>query len=191
MFRMINGIGEQVRKGGRFEPLDESDDVLDGYSVSFRLVDQRHYREYFGYARWFYRGDSFPAFQCVWPDAQHRYPWHRECHPAFRARQPVLSEDRSWPFHEGKNRAVFTTKPVLWEKAPILLVVHDADGDWQFLCGTTNATADGQIVRLGTILQHDPTLAEVADLPVGWEACREEVGGAWHRERKPDDATVE
>ena len=47
-----------------------------------------------------------------------------------------------WPFADPPNTAVITTRPVLEQSAPILLVVHDAvDGTWQFLCGTTNDSA--------------------------------------------------
>jgi hypothetical protein len=180
---MINAAGEQVRSGEKLGHLDESGDVLDGYNVAFRTVERRHYPDYLGYARWFYRGDYFPALQCVWPDPRHRYPWHPETTPDLTRRQPVLSDDTSWPFHEGRNRAAFTTKPVLEENLPVLLVSHDGDGDWQFLCGTTNQPKDGRIVSLECIFERDHTLAEVADLPEGWMASRTAKGAAWTRER--------
>jgi hypothetical protein len=183
MHGTINAAGEAVRSGEKFEHLDESSDVLDGYNVAFRTVERRHYPDYFGHARWFYRGDDFPALQCVWPDSQHRYPWHPEAGPDFARRQPVLSDDTSWPFHEGRNRAAFTTRPVLEGNLPILLVNHDEDGDWQFLCGTTNRTEDGRIVSLGGIFERDRSLAPVADLPEGWRASRTAKGAVWTREQ--------
>src|SRR5262249_27846256 len=125
--------------------------------------------------------------QCVWPDAQHRYPWHPEFPVALAQRQPVLSDDTSWPFHEGRNRAAFTTKPVLRDGHPILLVTHDQDGDWQFLCGTTNRPRDGQLVSLGCIFERDHTLAEVADLPEGWRAYRRAKGATWQREMAQEE----
>jgi hypothetical protein len=182
MHSIINAAGEQIRSGERFEHLDESGDVLDGYNVAFRTVERRHYPDYFGYARWFYQGDDFLALQCVWPDARHRYPWHPQSNPALAQRQPLLTDDTSWPFHEGTNRAVFTTKPVLQDGHPILLITHDREGDWQFLCGTTNRTEDGQLVSLGCIFARDRTVAEVADLPEGWRAYRRKKGTAWKRE---------
>jgi hypothetical protein len=112
MHRIINAVGEVARSGERFEHLDESEDVLDGHNVAFHIVERTYYPDYFGYARWLYRGDDFPALQCVWPDSQHRNPWHPEF-GVGPGRQPLLSDDTSWPFHEGRNRAVFTTKPVL------------------------------------------------------------------------------
>jgi hypothetical protein len=187
MHRTINGVGEQVRSGERFGHLDEAGDVLEGYNVAFRTVKRRHYADYLGYARWFYRGDDFPALQCVWPDSAHRYPWHPEFDAALSRRQPVLSDDTSWPFQEGRNRAVFTTRPVLREGHPILLVSHDRDGDWQFLCGTTNRPEDGLVVSLGSIFERDRTLAAVADLPEGWRAYRGAKRAAWRREKDTED----
>src|SRR5947209_6853734 len=51
MFGMVNGVGEGIWAGKRFEHLDESGDVLDGFNVAFRRVEPRHYKEYLGYAQ--------------------------------------------------------------------------------------------------------------------------------------------
>jgi hypothetical protein len=184
MHRMINEIGEQIKSGEQFKHLDEAGDILDGYNVQFRSVEQKHYREYLGYARWFYQGGDFLVLQCVWPDRLHCYPWHKKFSRKLVSRQPVLGEDKTWPFHEGKNRASFTTRPVLEEGHPILLVSHDADGDWQFLCGTTNRTEDCKIVSLGAMYQRDSSIGEVADLPEGWRAERQDAQSPWRRSKK-------
>jgi len=189
MHLLINEVGRRVKDGERFEHLDEADELLEGYSVCCRGVERRHYAEYLGYARWLYRGDDFPALQVVWPDSRHRYPWHPAAPPELAERQPLLSDERSWPFHEGKNRAAFTTRPVLEADHPILLVCHDEDGDWQFLCGTTNRPRDGRVVALGEILKRDPSLAQVADLPEGWRAYRDDAAAPWVREEmEPEEA---
>ena len=182
MHRLINAIGEQVRAGDRYEHLDEADDLLESENVCFRTVERRHYREYLGCALWFYQGDQFPALQCFWTDAESRYPWHPKCSRAIVALQPNLSDEKSWPFHEGRNRATFTTRPVTQDAHPILIVTRDLDGDWQFLCGTTNRPKDGQIVSLGSMLDRDPTIAAVADLQPGWRAFRDHSAAAWRRE---------
>jgi hypothetical protein len=181
MFGMINGIGEAVRDGNRFEHLFESGDILAGFNVAFRRVEPRYYKGYVGYALWYYQSDDFPILQCVWPDSQHRYPWHPEWPAGLVVRQPVLSDDCSWPFHEGINIACFTTRRVL-EGLPILRVSHDSDGDWQFLCGTTTATEDAALVSLAEMLRLDDTLVEVADLAVGWAARRDGADLPWLRE---------
>jgi len=183
---VINAIGEQVSKGSRFEHLDEAGEVLEGYNVCFRTVERKHYPEYLGYARWFYQGDDFPVLQCVWPDSQQRYPWHGNFSENLAGRQPLLSDEKSWPFQEGKNRAVFTTKPVIHDGHAILLVSHDTEGDWQFLCGTTNRPEDGMLVSLGSILQRDPSVGKLADLPEGWRAFRKSLNAPWNREQVED-----
>ncbi len=64
-----------------------------------------------------------------------------------------------------------------------MLVSHDDEGDWQFLCGTTNDPADGALVSLGTMLARDGTLSEVADMPDGWIAEQAHVGAEWVRSK--------
>jgi len=183
MMHIINAIAEEVRKGTTFQDWHESDQILDGYSCIFRSVPTDVYPDYFGYGMWFYRPDSFSVLQCVWPDKQHCYPWHPDCHTTVRQRQPILARDHDWSFHEGKNHAAFTTKRVLNGSHPILLVSHDNEGDWQFLCGTTNRPSDGKIVCLGDIIKRDASIAEVANLPEGWQAVRNSPTGKWRRKR--------
>jgi hypothetical protein len=85
-------------------------------------------------------------------------------------------------FDEIPQLGILTTAAVL-AGAAILMVSHDADdGGWQFLCGTTNDPADGRIVHLEEIVARDPSVTEVADLPLGWVAFRSVVGGNWTRE---------
>jgi len=77
-------------------------------------------------------------------------------------------------------------RQVLEGSEPILLVTHDADDHgWQFI-GTSDASmADTKLVALEEIVKIDPTILEVADLPPGWHAIRERVGGAWSRREHP------
>ena len=80
--------------------------------------------------------------------------------------------------------AAITTRQVLREGHPILRVVHYSDDhSWAFTCGTTNDPDDGLVVGMGEVLELDSTLAGIADLPPGWMAAREKVGGEgmrWH-----------
>lgn len=78
------------------------------------------------------------------------------------------------------DRPVFTTTYVLKENKPILYVSHDEDGAWQF--HTTNDGVDtttAMLVTLQNVLDHDATVNEVSDLPLGHYASRESVGEAW------------
>jgi hypothetical protein len=103
-----------------------------------------------------------------------------------RHRQPapvadlVMPED--WLFDQAPNAAAVTTRQVIKDGLPILTVVHYRDDEsWAFVCGTTDKTDDGRVIGMGTALKLDPTLRTIADLPPGWAAPREAVGGAWHR----------
>ena len=86
-------------------------------------------------------------------------------------------------FNENPRLGVLTTAPVL-AGAPIMMVSHDADdGGWQFLCGTTTDPADGRIIHLQEVVDMDPSLTVLADLPRGWVAFRTSIHGEWMRER--------
>ena len=84
-----------------------------------------------------------------------------------------------WPFADPPETGVVTTQPVL-DGARVRDVHHDQDGDWQVLCGTTLATEDARIVHLAPLVELDPSLASLADLPRGWWAGRCDHH-RWHR----------
>ena len=94
-----------------------------------------------------------------------------------------------WPYEEPRNCATFTIRQILDGSEPILLVVHDEDDNcWKFI-GTTDASvAESKVVCLEEIVRLDPTVLEVADLPPGWQAVRDEVGGEWTRRQHPEDS---
>ena len=87
-----------------------------------------------------------------------------------------------WKFDQARNVATVTTKKVMLEKYPILLVIHYAhDESWAFTCGTTNKSEDLMLVSMGQVVDLDPTLSSIADLPPGWSAERKSVNSAWVR----------
>jgi hypothetical protein len=95
-------------------------------------------------------------------------------------------DEAAWPFDVPVNSASFTTSHVLDGK-PILEVYHDHDGEWQFMCGTTVASADAKLVCLGCMIGRDPSLLQLADMPAGWFAYRDAPDQAWSREAYEDD----
>ena len=97
--------------------------------------------------------------------------------------QPVIDGKNDWLFPNPQNTLVFTTTYVQSKQYPILEVYHDEDGDWQFMCGTTNTSADGLLVCIGHVLNWDPTLALLHDLEPGHCAIRTEPGKEWKRAR--------
>ena len=106
----------------------------------------------------------------------------------------MLAEDRykvsdMWPFEDARNVAVITTRQVVHGAAPILWVSHDEDdGSWQFHTGELVEVEDAMVVGLEEIVERDPTVFELADLPVGWVAWRRAPGEPW--ERKTHRQTV-
>ncbi len=74
MHQILNVIGEAVKAGQRYEGERRYPDILDGYDCVFRTIEKRLYHEYLGYAHWYYRGNAFPALQCLLPDRDGRFP---------------------------------------------------------------------------------------------------------------------
>jgi hypothetical protein len=59
--------------------------------------------------------------------------------------------------------------------------VGDGLGGWLFLDGPDMAGRKPTGIAKVDLLKMDPTLAEVTDLPVGWQASREARGQPWKR----------
>lgn len=92
-----------------------------------------------------------------------------------------------WPFDQAENVAAITTKQVIDDGKPILMVIHYSDDDsWAFLCNTAGKEEDGRVIGMGTALKLDPTLTTISDLPPGWIAERDAVGSVWRKHA--DDA---
>ena len=91
---------------------------------------------------------------------------------------------REWPFADPPNVATVSLRDIMEGRRPILYVKHDAtDGGWQFLDGRDNPdTDDAVVLGLGTVLDLDPSIAMLADLPPGWRAWRVSVDQPWHVE---------
>jgi len=76
-----------------------------------------------------------------------------------------------WRFSDPRNCAVLVTEGVLRGDATIVFVSRDrADGAWQF----HDAMGGGEpkVMSLGQVVELDSTIAELADLPLGWRALR-------------------
>jgi hypothetical protein len=77
--------------------------------------------------------------------------------------------------------ATYVCEHVFDGSRPVLLVAHEG-GAWQFLCGDSHGPdAIPRVVGVNHILDADPSLRDVLDLPIDWEAERSSVGVAWNR----------
>jgi hypothetical protein len=91
--------------------------------------------------------------------------------------------ENHWRFAESENVAVITLKQILSDGEPILHVTHVDDG-WQFLGWGDAREEDATVVALITIVQLDPSVQELADLPVGWHAWRRTANQPWQRGKR-------
>ncbi len=91
----------------------------------------------------------------------------------------------NWPFGESRNVATLTTRGVIDGTDWIAVVSHDEDdGAWQFV-GSRGARMDeAMLVALSEIFERDASIAELADLPLGWRALRDSPGSPWQRAPK-------
>ncbi|RYX84337.1 hypothetical protein EON83_10510 [bacterium] len=83
-------------------------------------------------------------------------------------------------FTEPSNEAVTTMKSILEGSAHILYVVNNEEG-WQFLSGANAQTAEAQVVALERVINADPSIGELGNLPEGWHAWRATPASLWSR----------
>jgi hypothetical protein len=77
---IVNVMGKQIEAGVRYEADREYADILqDPFRSTLKPFERAAYRDFVGYALWFYENDEFPLLQCFWPDKQHRLPWNDGC----------------------------------------------------------------------------------------------------------------
>jgi len=75
-----------------------------------------------------------------------------------------------------------TCSHVLEEDQPILLVSRELDGEVLAVCGGENdSAATTRVLTLDKLLDLDPTLSLLADMPDGWVAMRESADADWTR----------
>jgi hypothetical protein len=87
-----------------------------------------------------------------------------------------------WKFQEPPNVAVITSRKIVNGKAWIAHVFHDAwDGEWQFHDDEPLNEDHAALVSLREIVQLDPSVSELSDLPLGWRAWRDSHVSPWRR----------
>ncbi|MCR8559923.1 hypothetical protein KXD93_19890 [Mucilaginibacter sp. BJC16-A38] len=77
------------------------------------------------------------------------------------------------------NKAVFTLKSIINKAGTILYVVHDNEGEWQFLNGEPVSLQDMMIVSLQQIIDIDNTVLQILDLKMGHTANRKNTISKW------------
>lgn len=94
----------------------------------------------------------------------------------------------NWKFRDDPHTRVFLSETVHKGTEPVTYVSHDAeDGSWQFL-GESMSDGGGPVIScFHHPIDSDPSLAELADLPLGWYAERDRVGEPWTRKKHTTD----
>ena len=82
-------------------------------------------------------------------------------------------------FKESLNTAVFTTRFVIESQSTIVFVSHDDDGDWQFLSEEGPVENEARIALLSEMIELDPTILDIADIPSGTKAFRDDQYSPW------------
>ncbi len=92
----------------------------------------------------------------------------------------------NWRFGDLPNLAVITTRSIVHDGAWVAQVSHDADdGGWQFHDNEPGdpTVQDATVVALRSMVSRDGTLNDLADLPKGWRAWRDDPAAPWQRGR--------
>lgn len=70
----------------------------------------------------------------------------------------------------------------IFENSRPILLVSRAGGDWQCLCGEQHKIDEmPNVIGLNHLMDRDPSLIELQNLPADWEAERRDVRSVWIR----------
>ena len=178
---IINDVANLIKNGEKITSYQDYDDQFFKESrAQFLPVDFRNIDDYFGGALNYYQHNKFSALHLVWTDRNDKFPWEDGYPEEFIYDQPLLDRNADFKFREAKNLGVFTTRQCLEFNQPILRVVHDHDGDWQFLTGNQEPE-DIRLVALEQMILRDSSLNEVFDLDYGQTAERVSINNSWQR----------
>jgi len=205
---ILNWIGENIRKGNNFTAGREHHWVLEAHNCWSRDVQKLWYKDLFGWAIWFYGGTEFPVVQCLWPASDGTYPWDDAS--AFFVSQPLLYEEgllsarmmhyvddqrlaeSEWPFSDDPHLNVFVSRCVVEDNAPIVLVAHDRQGDWQFIGPVDDPEKDGcKLSCFHCVVERDTSIRTLARLLPGWRASRNGPSDDWAVCEDHEDDEVE
>jgi hypothetical protein len=183
LHEIINDVAEIVKTNEVLVKNKTYLNIFEDSRVEFLKVDPRNINDYFNTAIKLYKTDDFPALQLVWTDRNDKFPWEENFEEKFLHEQPLLDRNVGFKFREPKNLTAFTTKNWLNDGKSILRVIHDEDGDWQFLTNDEISAENIVIVALEQLILSDKTLNEIFNLEYGEEAERDFIGDKWVRKK--------
>lgn len=94
-------------------------------------------------------------------------------------------KEKAMNWSDPLDPVAITTDSVASKAKPVLLVIHDeGHGGWQFMDGEDVSGAKPHVIPKEELLKLDPTLLEITDLQVGWEARRTSATSPWVRKKR-------
>lgn len=177
---VLNDVADLVKSGEIIQLNTNYFEIFESSKAEFISVDGKYFDDYFGTAINIYGHENFKAIQLIWTDRNNKFPWEFDFEKDFIYKQPLLDRNVDFKFREVKNLATFTTRQWIEDGNPILRVVHDFDGDWQFLTGN-QTPEDARIVALEELINRDKSLNKVFNLEYGESADRNFIGDIWVR----------
>jgi len=204
---LLNEAGKRLRSGVSLEK-GRHRELVGEVECEFRPVDQKWIEQVMNWAIWYYDGPHFPVLQAVYPDLENRFPEDPGFDRAFE--QPLMQPGAAstnvekdfwastdpnsslfdWKFSDPPHTRVFLSEAVHSGVEPITYVSHDAeDGAWQFLGDSMAGEGKPVISCFHHPVDNDPSLQDLADLPLGWYAVRTKRGEPWSR-RQPRDRGI-
>src|SRR6185312_10616906 len=97
-----------------------------------------------------------------------RFPCRVRCSSEADIMNDDFPVPNNWPFADPPETEVITLERIVRLHSSVLLVTHDEDDDessWQFLDGEQVFEDDGVTILLGEMVQFEPRIVELADLP--------------------------
>lgn len=179
MHLIVNDIGEFIKSGNLIKIEVVYSEFTSSGKTKFIPVDTRNISDYFGQAINFYGDVNFDAIQLVWTEGNNLFPWDISFNEDFRKKQPLLDRNASFKFSENKDTAVFTTRQFIELQYPVLSVIHNHDGDWEFLTDC-QFPEDIRVIALIEMINYDDTLNSVFNLDYGEMASREYIRNSWN-----------
>ena len=75
---LLNNMAYDIKNGKNFTSGEFHNNVLDDFLCYFDDVPRSKYKDYVGWAIWFYEGYDFPLIQCVYPTVAGKYVWEKD-----------------------------------------------------------------------------------------------------------------
>lgn len=104
--RLLDSAAVRIRGLNKpYQPYRLYNDIADGLEVMFLPVAFPHYKEYLGFANWFYQSlpAPYPALQMVWPDPKGVFPWQPGYDARFHRAQPLLGAAPASPLTQNRR----------------------------------------------------------------------------------------